>query len=81
DRLVMFGESLFGLSYHLESLIEHSGRRGALMARAHEALGDGWSQAKLATDRFDALFEESGAGGLIHRVGHVLHEAVRRVGL
>jgi phospholipase C len=80
-RLVGFAESLFGISHHIESLIEHSGRRGALMARAHEALGDGWSQAKLATDRFDALFEESGAGGLIHRVGHVLHEAVRRVGL
>ncbi|MDB5405273.1 MAG: Phospholipase, partial [Rhodospirillales bacterium] len=42
---------LFGMSHHFQSLIQHPGRRGALMARAHEALEDGWSQAKLATDR------------------------------
>ncbi len=81
DRLEGFKASLFGMSHHLESLLEHVGRRAGLMARAHEALDDGWSQAKLATDRFDALFEERGAGGLLHRVGQVLHEAGRRVGL
>ena len=51
------------------------------MARAHEALEDGWSQAKLATDRLDAFFEERGAGGLLHRLGHALQEAGHRVGL
>ncbi len=81
DKLEGFKESLFGMSRHLESMIEHPGRRGGLMARAHEALDDGWSQARLATDRLDALFEERGAGGLLHRVGHALHEAGRRVGL
>lgn len=69
------------MSHHFQSLIQHPGRRGALMARAHEALEDGWSQAKLATDRLDALLEERGAGGLLHRVGDVLHAAARRVGL
>ncbi|MDQ6646963.1 MAG: phospholipase [Pseudomonadota bacterium] len=81
DRLLGFKESLFGLSHHIESLIEHPGRRGELMARTHEALGDGWSQAKLATDRLDALFAESASRGLLHRVGHVLQQMGRRVGL
>ncbi len=80
-KLEGFKESLFGMSRHLESLIEHPGRRGGLMARAHEALEDGFSQAKLATDRLDALLEERGSGGLLHRVGHALHEAGRLVGL
>ncbi|MBW4089665.1 MAG: phospholipase [Proteobacteria bacterium] len=81
DRLEGFKESLFGMSHYLESLLGHAGRRGGLMARAHEGLEDGWSQAKLATDRVDALFEESAAGGLLHRVGQALHEVGRRVGL
>ena len=51
------------------------------MARAHEALEDGWSQAKLATDRLDALFEERTASGLLHGVAHVLQKAGRRIGL
>jgi len=46
-----FKASLFGLSHHLESLIDHAGNRGTLMARAHEALDDGMSQSRLATDR------------------------------
>ncbi len=76
-----FKSSLFGLSHHLESLIEHPGRRGGLMARAHEALEDGWAQAKLATDRLDAFLEDRGAGSLLHRVGQALHEVARRVGV
>ena len=80
-KLEGFKESLFGMSHHLESLIEHPGRRGGLMARAHEALEDGTSQAKLATDRMDALCEEHGAAGLLHRVGHALQAVGRRVGL
>ncbi len=81
DRLEGFKSSLFGMSHHIESLIEHPGRRSGLMARAHEALDDGLSQAKLATDRLDALLEERGARGLLHRLGHALHEAGHRVGL
>ncbi len=80
ERLEGFKESLFGLSHHLESLLLHSGRRSGLMARAHETLGDGWAQAKLATDRLDALLEES-AGGLLHRVGEALHAVGRKIGL
>ncbi len=81
DQLVGFKESLFGLSHHIESLIEHPGRRGRLMARSHEALGGGLSQAKLITDRLDALFEERVAPGLLHRLGNALHQVGRRVGL
>ncbi len=81
DMLEGFKSSLFGLSHHLESLIEHPGRRGGLMARAHEALEDGWAQAKLATDRLDAFLEDRGAGSLLHRVGQALHEVARRVGV
>ncbi len=81
DQLEGFKGSLFGFSHYVESRLEHPGRRAALMARAHEALDDGWSQAQLASDRLNALFEESGAGGLLHRVGQALHEAGRRVGL
>jgi hypothetical protein len=51
------------------------------MARAHEALGDGWAQARLATDRLDALFEQPAVGGLSERVGHLLQELGKRVGL
>ncbi len=80
DKLEGFKESLFGLSRHLESMIEHPGRRGGLMARAHEALKDGRAQAKLATDRLDALLEEQ-AEGALGRVGHMLHELGRKVGL
>jgi phospholipase C len=81
DRLEGFKASLFGMTHHIESLIEHPGRRGGLMARAHEAMDDAWAQAKLATDRLDALLEEHTEKGLLPRVAHVLREAGRRVGL
>lgn len=80
-RLEGFKASLFGMSHHLESLIGHAGRKSGLMARAHEALDDAWSQAKLATDRLDALFDDHAERGLLGRVGHALHEVGRRVGL
>ncbi len=77
-----FKESLFGLTNHLESQIKHPGRRLGLMARAHEALGDGLAQAKLATDRLDAFMEEGiGGGGLLARIGRSLRDVRRRVGL
>ncbi len=75
-----FKASLFGLSRHLESMIGDTAVRGGLMARAHEALDDAFSQAKLATDRLDAFLEhntEPAAGW----VGRVLHEARRRIGV
>ncbi len=75
-----FEESLFGLSHHLESQIKHRGVRGGLMERAHEALGDGWAQAKLATDRVDAFIGE-GAGGTVAKLGRALHALRRRVGV
>lgn len=77
-----FKASLFGLTHHLESQIEHAGRKSGLMARAHEALEDGMSQAKLATDRLDTFMEERNPeGGLIARIGHSLHDIRSRVGL
>ena len=79
--LEAFKASLFGLSHHLESQISDPGKRSGLMARAHEALGDGWAQARLATDRLDALFEQHAVGGLSERVGHLLQELGKRVGL
>lgn len=72
DVLEGFKESLFGLSHHIESLIGHPGRRGGLLARAHEALEGGGSQAKLATDRVEAFFEDR-LGGVLHRLGDALH--------
>ena len=56
--LTGFKASLFGLSHHLESLIEHAGHRAALMARAHEALGDSIGQGKLAVDRIAGFFKD-----------------------
>jgi len=77
-----FKASLFGMSHSLESMIEHAGHRGGLMARAHEALEDGLSQAGLATDRIAAFVEERASpGGLVARVGRTLHEVGRHVGL
>lgn len=76
-----FADSLFGLSHYLESQIKHSGRRGGLMARAHEALEGAGSQAALATDRLDAFMEEGlSAGGLVARVGRALEDVGKRVG-
>lgn len=57
-----FKSSLFGLTHHLESLIGHTGNRGALMARAHEALDDSMSQARLATDRIAGFLADRGRG-------------------
>ena len=77
-----FAASLFGLTHHLESQLEHGGTKSGLMARAHEALDGGLSQAKLATDRLEAFMEERApGGGLVARIGHGLHELGRRVGL
>jgi phospholipase C len=56
--LAGFKASLFGFSRHLESVIDHAGRRKSLMARAHEALEDGASQAHLANDRFEAFMAD-----------------------
>ncbi len=50
-----FKASLFGLSHHLESLIDHAGSRGSLMARAHEALDDSHGQGRLVTDRVEGF--------------------------
>ena len=81
-QLEAFKASLFGFSHHLESQLGHTGVKSGLMARAHEALEDGMSQAKLATDRLDAFMDEkSPAGGLVSRIGHSLHELRSRVGL
>jgi phospholipase C len=50
-----FKGSLFGLSHHLESLIDHAGNRGRLMARAHEALDNSHIQGRLIADRIEAF--------------------------
>ena len=76
-----FKASLFGFSHHLESQINHAGRKAGLMARAHEALEDSMSQAKLATDRLDTFIEDRSAEGLIGKLGHALHEVKSKVGL
>lgn len=57
-----FKASLFGLSHHLESLIDHAGNRGTLMARAHEALDDSMSQGKLAADRLEGFLTDQAPG-------------------
>ena len=69
-----FKASLFGFSHHLESLIGHAGRRGGLMARAHEALDDSLGQGRLVTDRIEAFLADrhhrGGLGGpLLGRLG------------
>lgn len=74
-----FKESLFGLTGHLQSEIKHPRRRASLRARDDDALGNGWVQAKLATDRLDAFMEDAiSAGGLIERI---IRSVRRRVGL
>lgn len=68
-----FKASLLGLSHHLESLIDHAGHRGALMARAHEALEDSMSQARLATDRVTAFMSDRQHGpGVLRRLAQRL---------
>lgn len=79
-RLEGFKASLFGFSHHLESQITDPVRQRGLMARAHEALVDGLSQAKLATDRLDAFIEDRSASlGLISRAGHLLRDVGSRL--
>ncbi len=64
-----FKASLFGLSHHLESLIDHAGHRGTLMARAHEALDDSMNQGRLVTDRIEGFLADRTRGkGLISRL-------------
>ncbi len=66
-----FKQSLFGLGHHLESLIEHPGHRGALMARAHEALGDSMDVGRLVTDRVEGFMtDRDNSRGLISRLLH-----------
>ena len=67
-----FKASLFGMSRHLESQIKHKGRKSGLMARAHEALEDSLSQAKLATDRTSAFIGEGSSRGLFSKLRGVV---------
>lgn len=68
-----FKKSLFGLSHHLERLIDHAGTKAGLMARVHEALGHSHDQGQLATDRAHAFMtERQGAGGILHRLAHLV---------
>ena len=79
--LEAFKASLFGLSQHLESQISDPAKRRGLMVRAHEALGDGWAQARLATDRLDALLEQHTVVGLFERMRRLLQKWDKRAGL
>jgi phospholipase C len=64
-----FKASLFGLSHHLESLIDHAGHRGALMRRGHEALDDSHAQGRLVTDRVAGFLADRNRGsGLLARM-------------
>jgi phospholipase C len=53
-----FKASLYGLSHHLESLIDHAGNRGRLMARVHEALTDSHGQGRLITARIEGFLAD-----------------------
>jgi phospholipase C len=71
--LAGFKASLFGLSHHLESLIDHAGNRGALMARAHEALDDSMGQGRLVVDRTQGFLTDRLRGtGLTGAVARLL---------
>ncbi|MDD2877505.1 MAG: alkaline phosphatase family protein [Acidiphilium sp.] len=77
-----FKASLFGFTHHLERELQHAGHRSGLMARAHEALNDSMSQAKLATDRLEAFIGERQPGsGLLGRLEHTLDLVKKHVGL
>ncbi|MDD2861386.1 MAG: alkaline phosphatase family protein [Acidiphilium sp.] len=77
-----FKASLFGFSHHLESQIRHETHKSLLMQRAHEALIDGISQAKLATDRFDTfLGERQTSGGLLGKLEEGVEFVAKRIGL
>ena len=79
-RLDGFKASCSGSHHHLESLIEHTGTRHALMQRAHEALEGSMGQAKLATDRFATLFEQHG-GGMLSTITGAVRDLKHRIGL
>ena len=52
------------------------------MSRAHEALDDGLAQAKLATDRFEAFFDDKSGGlGVVGRVEHAVESIRKKVGI
>jgi phospholipase C len=57
-----FKASLFGMSHHLERLIDHAGSRNALMARAHQALEDSHTQGRLVTDRIEGYLADRTRG-------------------
>jgi hypothetical protein len=76
-----FKASLFGMSRHLERLIEHPATRDGLMRRAHEGLGDAMDQALLATDRFAALHAERAAHGLTDWIASTVRQLRRTVGI
>lgn len=64
-----FKASLFGLSHHLESLIDHAGTRGSLLSRGHEAMADSHGQGRLITDRIEAfLADHTHRPGLLNRL-------------
>ena len=64
-----FKASLFGLSHHLERLIDHAGHRGGLMARAHEALEDSHGQGGLVVSRIEGFLADRTRGrGLMSRL-------------
>lgn len=68
-----FKASLFGLSHHLESLIDHAGHRGALVARTHEALNDSMSQGRLITDRIEGFLTDRRRGrGILGGIARLL---------
>ncbi len=77
--LTGFKASLMGMSHHLESEVR-AGAKAGLMSRAHEALDDGFAQARLATDRAAAFLEHEGSGALA-TLGRAVAGVRERVGL
>jgi phospholipase C len=76
-----FKASLFGFSHHVEREIQHTGHKGGLMGRAHEALDDGLSQAKLATDRLAAFIDERQVTkGIVGTIEQGLSAVARKIG-
>ncbi len=77
-----FKASLFGFSHHVESAIGHAGHREGLMQRAHEALNDGLSQAKLATDRVGVFIAERQAShGVLGAIEQGIGAVAKTLGL
>ena len=64
-----FKASIYGLSHYLESLIDHAGNKGSLMARAHEGLEDSHGLGRLITDRIEGFLSDRSHGqGLLGRI-------------